>query len=55
MRCADGVHKGFAVMSEWAFRMRLLLAFGLRLARTINPHLAANKQFSVTFSVFARG
>jgi hypothetical protein len=26
----------------------------VQFARTIKPHLAANKQFSVTFSVFAK-
>jgi hypothetical protein len=30
------------------------MAKAVQLARTIKPHEGANKQFSVTFSVFAR-
>jgi hypothetical protein len=34
--------------------MRAVVAKAVQLARTIKPHVAANKQFSVTFSVFAK-
>jgi hypothetical protein len=46
--------QGLSGHERESLRMRAVVAKAMQLARTIKPHVAANKQFSVTFSVFAK-